>query len=129
MCFSGERDEREMRSLVMGKGGLVAYLGTNSVEEVEKRIERGDQTAREVLEAMAYQIAKEIGAMATVVRGGVSAIVLTGGLAGLQRLISLISDRVQFIAPLLVYAGDDEMKALASGALRVLQGIEEPKEY
>jgi butyrate kinase len=129
MCFSGERDEHEMRSLVMGKGGLIAYLGTNSVEEVEKRIEREDQAAREVLEAMAYQIAKEIGAMATVVRGGVSAIVLTGGLAGSQRLISLISDRVQFIAPLLVYAADDEMKALALGALRVLQGIEESKEY
>jgi butyrate kinase len=129
MCFSGEKDERGMKSLVMGKGGLIAYLGTNSVEEVEKRIERGDQAAREVLEAMAYQIAKEIGAMATVLRGGVSAIVLTGGLAGSQRLISLISDRVQFIAPLVVYAGDDEMKALALGALRVLQGAEEAKEY
>jgi butyrate kinase len=129
MCFSGEKDEHEMRSLVMGKGGLIAYLGTNSVEEVEKRIERGDQAAREVLEAMAYQIAKEIGAMATVLHGGVSAIVLTGGLAGSQRLTSLISDRVQFISPLLVYAGDEEMKALALGALRVLQGIEEAKEY
>jgi butyrate kinase len=128
-CFSDERDEHEMRSLVMGKGGLIAYLGTNSVEEVEKRIERGVQAAREVLEAMAYQIAKEIGAMATVLRGGVSAIVLTGGLAGSQRLISLISDRIQFIAPLLVYADDDEMKALALGALRVLQGTEEAKEY
>jgi butyrate kinase len=129
MCFSGEKNEREMRSLVMGKGGLIAYLGTNSVEEVEKRVERGDQVAREVLEAMAYQIAKEIGAMATVLRGGVNAIILTGGLAGSQRLTSLISDRVQFIAPLLVYAGDDEMKALALGVLRVLQGVEEVKEY
>jgi butyrate kinase len=129
MCFSGKYNEHEMRSMVMGKGGMVAYLGTYSMEEIEKRIERGDHAAREVHEAMAYQIAKEIGAMATVLHGGVHAVVLTGGLAASHRLISLIIDRVQFIAPVLVYAGDDEMKALALGRLRVLQGIEKVKEY
>ncbi|MEK6570308.1 MAG: butyrate kinase, partial [Bacteroidota bacterium] len=102
LCFSGEYNESQMRSLLMGKGGLVAYLGTNSAEEVEKRIEEGDQFAREVYEAMAYQIAKEIGAMSTVLRGGVSAIVFTGGLAGSARLTSLITERVQFIAPVIV---------------------------
>lgn len=129
MCFSGKYNEHEMRSMVMGKGGMVAYLGTNSMEEIENRIERGDRVAREVHEAMAYQIAKEIGAMATVLHGGVHAVVLTGGLAASHRLTSLINDRVQFIAPVLVYAGDDEMKALALGALRVLQGIEKAKDY
>jgi butyrate kinase len=129
ICFSGKYNEQEIRSMVMGKGGMVGYLGTNSMEDIEKRIEEGDQIAREVHEAMAYQIAKEIGAMATVLRGGVNAIVLTGGLAASHRLTSLISERVQFISPVLVYAGDDEMNALALGALRVLQGIEEAKEY
>jgi butyrate kinase len=129
MCFSGEYNEHEVRSLVMGRGGMVAYLGTNSLEQIENRMEQGDQYAREVHEAMAYQIAKEIGAMATVLRGGVNAIVLTGGLAASRRLTSLISERVQFISPVLVYAGDDEMNALALGALRVLQGVEEAKEY
>jgi butyrate kinase len=129
MCFSGKYGEHEMRSMVMGKGGMVAYLGTNSMEEIEKRIERGDHAAREVHEAMAYQVAKEIGAMATILRGGVNAIVLTGGLAASHRLATLINERVQFIAPVLIYAGDDEMKALALGALRVLQGVENAKEY
>lgn len=129
LCFSGEYDEQSMRALVMGKGGLVAYLGTNSAEEVERRIEGGDQSAREAYEAMAYQIAKEIGAMATVLRGGVNAIVFTGGVARSRRLISWITERVQFIGPVIVYDGRDEMKALALGVLRVLRGIEEAKEY
>ena len=129
LCFSGEYDEHQIRSMVMGKGGLAAYLGTNSAEEVEKRIEAGDPFAAEVYEAMAYQIAKEIGAMSTVLRGGVNAIIFTGGLAASERLTSLISWRVQFIAPVIVYADDDELKALALGALRVLQGIEQAKEY
>jgi len=81
LCFSGKYTEQEIRKMVMGKGGLVAYLGTNNADEVEKRIQNGDEYAREVYEAMAYQIAKEIGAMATVLKGKVDAVVLTGGLA------------------------------------------------
>jgi butyrate kinase len=129
LCFSGEYTEDEMRSIVMGRGGLVAYLGTNSLEEIEKRIGRGDDCAREVFDAMAYQIAKEIGAMATVLRGGLNAVVLTGGLTASHRLVSMITERVQFLAPVLVYPEEEEMKALAMGALRVLNGIEQAKEY
>ncbi|HUN64990.1 MAG TPA: butyrate kinase [Bacteroidota bacterium] len=121
--------EREMRRMVMGAGGLVAYLGTNSLAETETRIAGGDTAAAAVLEAMAYQIAKEIGAMATVVKGSVDAIILTGGGAYAKRLISLITERVRFLAPVFVHAGDDEMKALAEGVSRVLCGQETEEEY
>ncbi|MDI6767505.1 MAG: butyrate kinase [Bacteroidota bacterium] len=129
LCFSKEFNEQDIRKLVMGKGGLVAYLGTNSVIEVEKRIESGDKEVLMVYQAMAYQIAKEIGAMATVLRGKVDAIVLTGGIANSKMLLSWIEERVRFIAPILIYPGEDEMQALTLGALRVLRGEEEAKEY
>jgi butyrate kinase len=129
LCYSGEHSEGEMRKLVMGKGGLVAYLGTNSLEEIEKRIAGGDRTAREVYHAMAYQIAKEVGAMATVLGGKVDAIVLTGGAANSSMLVGWIEERVRFIAPVIVYAGEDEMRALADGALRVLRCEEQAKVY
>jgi butyrate kinase len=129
LCFSGGYSEHEVRSLVMGMGGLTAYLGTNSAVEVEQRIEEGDTAAREVYEAMAYQIAKEIGGMGTVLAGNVDAVLLTGGLATSTLLVSWIRQRVQFIAPLLVYPGEHELEALALGALRVLRGEEESKEY
>jgi butyrate kinase len=129
LCFSGAYSERDVRSIVMGVGGLTAYLGTNSAVEVERRIDAGDDTAREVYEAMAYQIAKEIGGMSTVVTGRVDAILLTGGLASSGLLVKWITDRVKFIAPVLVYPGEHELQALAHGALRVLRGEEEPKEY
>lgn len=129
LCYSGSLSEREARRLVMGGGGLVAYLGTNSAQVAEQRINEGDERAREVFEAMAYQIAKEIGAMATVLAGRFQAIVLTGGLAGSARLTDLISQRVQFLAPVLVYAGEEEMTSLALGALRVLSGEAEALEY
>jgi butyrate kinase len=129
MCFSGEFTEADARKLVMGKGGLVAYLGTNSVMEVEKRVAAGDRTAAEVYRAMAYQIAKEIGAMSVVLKGRVNAIVLTGGIAHSTLLMSWIEERVRFIAPVVIYPGEDEMRALAQGALRVLRGEEQAKEY
>ncbi len=129
LCFSGTLSEADVRSLVRGKGGLVAYLGTNNLGEVEKRIADGDAEAREVLEAMAYQIAKEIGAMATVLKGAIDAIVLTGGAAHSHMLTSWVQDRIKFIAPVLILAGEDEMLALARGALRVLKGDEEEKTY
>jgi butyrate kinase len=113
----------------MGNGGLVAYLGTNNAEEVEKRILDGDAKAKEVFEAMAYQIAKEIGAMATVLKGKVDAIVITGGLAKSKMLTDWIVERVQLIAQAFIFPGDDEMKALAKGALRVLTGQEQGKIY
>jgi butyrate kinase len=129
LCMSGKYSESDIRKLVMGKGGLTAYLGTNSVEEVEKRIQVGDQIAKEVYQAMAYQIAKEIGAMSTVLNGKVNAIVLTGGIAHSKMLMSWIEERVSFIAPVVIYPGEDEMRALAEAALRVLNGEEQAKEY
>ena len=129
LCFSGAYSEQDVRSLVMGAGGVTAYLGTNSGREVERRIETGDAAAREVYEAMAYQIAKEIGAMATVINGVTDAVILTGGLATSNRLVDMIRERIKFLAPVLVYPGEHELEALALGALRVLRGEEEPKEY
>ena len=113
LCFSGVYKEHEVRSLVMGHGGLIAYLGTNSVLEIQERIASGDERAREVFEAMAYQIAKEIGAMATVLKGNVMAIILTGGLATSTLLVNWIEERVHRIAPVLVYPGENEMQAMA----------------
>ena len=129
LCMSGKYNESELRTFVMGKGGLVAYLGTNSAEEVEARIVRGDAQAREVYEAMAYQVAKEIGAMSTVLAGDVQAIVLTGGLAKSSMLMEWVTARVKRIAPVLIYAGEDEMRSLALGALSVLRGELQAKEY
>ena len=129
LCFSGEFDEKAMRRFVMGEGGLVAYLGTNDAREVEHRAASGDEQAREVYEAMAYQIAKEIGAMATVLHGRVDAVVLTGGLAGSDLLAGWIEERVRFLGPVLRYPGELEMEAMAEGALRVLRGREEVLTY
>ncbi len=129
LCFSGEYKENDLRKLVMGKGGLVAYLGTNSVVEVEKRIAAGDKNAQEVYRAMAYQIAKEIGAMATVLNGNINAIIIAGGMANSKMLLAWIEERVRFIAPILIYPGEDEMLALAQGAFRVLSGQEKAMEY
>lgn len=130
LCLSGEYTEAEVRKLIVGQGGLMAYLGTNDAREVVQRIENGDEEARLVYEAMAYQIAKEIGSAATVLRGKVDAIVLTGGLAYDQAyLVEWIRQRVQYIAPLQVYPGEDELLALAQGALRVLAGKEVALDY
>jgi butyrate kinase len=119
----------EMFKKLAGKGGLVAHLGTNNALEVEQRISAGDDHARLIYEAMAYQIAKEIGAMATVLKGHVDSIVITGGVAHSTMLLSWIQERVGWIAPVLVYPGEDEMLALALGALRVLRGEETARQY
>jgi butyrate kinase len=129
LSVSGKYTEADLRLMVMGAGGLVAYLGTNNADEVEKRIESGDVRAAEVYGAMGYQIAKEIGAMATVSGGLVDGVVLTGGLASSAMLTRWISDRVRTLAKILVYPGEMEMEALAEGALRVLNGEENEKEY
>ncbi|MHB1295545.1 MAG: butyrate kinase [Anaerolineae bacterium] len=129
MAFSGAYTPQDLYTLITRRGGLVAHLGTNDAREVERRIAEGDAHARLVYEALAYQVAKEIGLMATVLKGHVDAIVLTGGLAYSQMLVGWIEERVAWIAPVRVYAGQMEMAALAEGALRVLRGEEEPKEY
>ena len=119
----------DLRRRLTSQGGLLAYLGTNDVSQVEAEIREGNEKASLILEAMAYQIAKNIGAMSTVLHGQIDAIVLTGGLANYARLIDWITKRVSFIAPVKVYPGEDEMLALAQGALRVLSEIEAVKHY
>jgi butyrate kinase len=129
LCYSGEFTHAEMKKKIKGGGGLVAYLGTNDGREVAERIDSGDEKARLVYEAMAYQTAKEVGAMSVVLEGKVDAIILTGGLAHDERFCGWVRDRVSFIAPVEVYPGEDEMKALAEGAIRVLSGEERALEY
>ena len=129
MATSGRYTYDELFRLVTRRGGLLAHLGTNDAREVERRIAAGDDHARLIYEAMAYQIAKEIGLMATVLHGDVQAVVLTGGLAFSEMLVGWIAERVRWIAPLLLYPGEHEMSAMAQGALRVLRGEEEAKEY
>ncbi len=129
MAFSGKYTLPELRKMLIGKGGLVAHLGTADVREVQKRIDSGDQKARLVLEAMAYTIAKEIGAMATVLKGRVDAIVLTGGVAWSKTVTDWITERVKFIAPVIIKPGQNEMKALAEHAVNALQNPGVVKEY
>jgi len=129
LAFSGEHTYQELFRRFTRQGGLLAHLGTNDAREVEERIRQGDEQARLIYEAMAYQIAKEIGLMSTVLGGDVDAIVLTGNLAYSTMLVSWIRERVAWIAPVHVYAGQDEMLAMAQGALRVLRREEEVKEY
>lgn len=129
MCYSGQYTWEQLKKKINGGSGLVAHLGTNDGREIEQRIHSGDEQAALIYEAMAYQVAKEIGAMATVVNGGVDAIVLTGGLAHSKLLVEWITKRVQFIAQVLIYPGEDELQALVEGTLRVLRGEEAAKLY
>jgi len=129
LCFSGEYYRDEIMSMLVGRGGLVGHLGTNDAVKVEKMIEAGDEQAKLVYEAMAYQVAKEIGAASAVLAGKVDAIVLTGGLAYGKSFVGQITRRVQWIADVIVHPGENELQALAEGALRVLCGEEEEKTY
>lgn len=129
LCYSGEYTKDEIMKQFVGKGGLVAYLGTNDGREVVKRINEGDEEARLYYEAMAYQIAKEIGSAATVLKGDIDCICFTGGLAYDDLLMSWIKERVAFIAPVLEFPGEHEMVALAKGVLRVLNGDEDARTY
>jgi butyrate kinase len=126
---SGAVAVRALREMTVKRGGLSSHLGTADGREVEARIAEGDEEARVVYEAMAYQISKEIGAMATVLEGAVERILLTGGLASSALLTEWIRERVSFIAPVEILPEVGEMKALALGAFRVLRGEEEAKEY
>ena len=129
LCYSGKYTQAEMKKMTVGKAGFVGYLGTNDARNVIKMIENGDKKAELVFDAMTYQIAKEIGAVATVLSGKVDAILLTGGIAYSNLLCEKISKRVQFIAPVKIYPGEDEMLALAEGTQRVLNGEETAKIY
>ncbi|MDR2767769.1 MAG: butyrate kinase [Treponema sp.] len=128
-CFSGEYTEQEMIEKVTRRGGMQAYLGTADLKQVQKMINDGDEFAALVLDSMAYQVSKEIGAMCAVLEGLVDAIILTGGLAHSIRFTGAIKQRVDKLAPVHVFPGEDEMLALVSGVLRVLKGGEAAAVY
>ncbi len=129
LCFSGQyKSARELNYVLTKKSGLLGYLGTDDGIEIVNRIENGDEKAKEVLMAMAYQIAKEIGAMSTVLYGDVDAIIFTGGFAH-PPLTDWIADRTEWIAPIERYPGENEMLSLAEAGARYLAGEEELKEY
>ncbi|MCI5869296.1 MAG: butyrate kinase [Dorea sp.] len=129
LCYSEKYTKQEMFTKIMKTGGWVAHLGTSDAIEVERRIAEGDQFAELVYRVTAYQIAKDIAAMAAVMKGKVDAIILTGGVAYSDIMDEMIRERVEFIAPVKLYPGEYEMDALAAGAIRVLDGKEEPKSY
>jgi butyrate kinase len=127
LCFSGRYTKSQVELLLFREGGLYSYLGTKDLVEVEGRLESGDLQARKVFDAMAYQIAKEIGAMTAALHGRVYAVLLTGGMAHSDRLVATLQSYVSWIAPVIRYAGEDELQALAEGALRVLRHEEGPR--
>ncbi len=129
LCYSGKYTREELIEKITRKGGLVAYLGTNDVREVKRRIQQGDGFAKLIYDAMIYQIGKEIGAAATVLNGEVDAVIITGGVAHDTELVDRLKEMIGFIGDVVVYPGEDEMKALCEGALRALAGETEVKAY
>lgn len=129
MVLEGKYTKDEWKKMLAGKGGVVAYLGINDMREVEERVKAGDEKAAEVLGAVAYTVSKEIGARAAVLEGKVDAVVLTGGLAYDKLFVDWVKQRVEFIAPVKCYPGENEMEALVQGTMRVLLGEETAQEY
>jgi len=127
-CFSGKYTLDEVKKMLVGNGGLMAHLGTNEIPAVVQMVEDGDEHAKIILESMAYQVSKEIGAMFAVLKGDVDAIILTGGIAHSQFVVNYIEKMVSFMGKVVIYPGEDEMEALAMSGLRVLRG-EAAKEY
>ena len=129
VCFSGQYTREELLKYISSKGGMVAYLGTNSVMQVMERIEQGDQRAKKVLDALCYNVSKQIGAMAAALAGRVDGIILTGGIAYNEPVVNYIREHCAFIAPVTVYPGENELESLVANALVVLRGTIEPKVY
>jgi len=129
LCFSGRFSYSEMKSMVTGRGGIVAYLGTNSFMEVCEKALNGDEKAALIIDAVAYQVSKEIGAMASVLKGEVDAILLTGGLAYQDVFVKKIISMTGYISKVVVYPGEDEIKALAFNGLLAIDGKIEIKTY
>ena len=129
MCFSGEYTQEEVYKKIVGKGGYVAYLNTNDARDVLREKEEGNKFAELIYNAFIYQVSKSIGEMATVLKGKVDSIILTGGIAYSPIVVSDIKERVEWISNVAVYPGEDELLALAQGAIRVLNGEEEAKLY
>ncbi|MBP1890034.1 butyrate kinase [Clostridium moniliforme] len=129
MCFSGKYTEAEVYKKILGRGGFVAYLDTNDARDVLKKVSEGDEEAKLIYDAFIYQISKTIGEMATVLEGKVDKILLTGGIAYSEKVVNDITKRVGWITEVKAYPGEDELLALAQGAIRVLSGKEEAKIY
>ena len=129
LCFSGEYTHDQVKKMIKGEGGFVAYLGTNDAYEVEMKVKDGDKEAKKVHDAIAYQLGREVGSLSTVLKGEVDAIIFTGGMAYDKTLIDYIKEMVSFIAPVIVYPGEDEMEALAMNGYMVMKGEVEPKVY
>jgi len=129
LCFTGGHDILSATKRMRGNGGLVAYLGTNSALEAERMIREGDEHAKLIYQGMAYQTAKGVAGLASVVRGKVDVIVLTGALAHSKMLMEWVVERIKFLAPVRIWPGEDELEALALGVLRVLRGEEKAHEF
>lgn len=129
LCFSGKYTLDEIKKMITGKGGYVAYLNTNSAYDVELNANAGDSKARLIQDAMAYQVAKEIGAMAAVLKGSIDGIILTGGIAHNGYLVNYIREMIGHMGAIIVYPGEDEMEALAMNGLMVQRGETVPLEY
>lgn len=129
LCFSGRYSQKEIRSMLVGKGGLVSLTGSNSVKDIATRAEQGDAESKLAIDLMVYTVAKQIGQMAVALQGNVDAILLTGGIAHSKAITSAISDYCRFLAPIEVYPGENELQSLALNALRVLRGDAEAKNY
>lgn len=129
MCFSGKYTEQEVYKKFVGNGGFNAYMGTNDMREVENRVNAGDKKASEVCQAFILQVAKDIGAMACVLKGNIDQIIMTGGIAYDKNVISGLKEATSWIAPITVYPGEDELLALVQGALRVMNGEEQVMTY
>lgn len=129
MCFSGEYSEKEVYQKIVGKGGFVGYLNTNDVKDTIDKMEAGDKECEKIYKSFLYQITKSVGEMSAVLKGKVDQIILTGGIAYSPTLVPDLKANVEWIAPVTVYPGEDELLALAQGAIRVLSGEEEAKVY
>lgn len=132
LCFSGKYTEKEIRKMIVGEGGFVAYIGTNDALTVENKAKEGDEKYAFIQSAMAYQVAKEVGAQAAVLHGKtktIDAILITGGIAYGKPFVKELSDRIDWIAPIYVYPGEDEMGALAMNTTMYLNGELELQQY
>ena len=129
LCFSGEYTKDEIKKLLVGQGGLVSYLGTNDARVIEKRIEDGDMEAKLHYDAMAYNVVKQIGSLYFVAKGQIDGILITGGIAYSEYFINYLKEHINPMLPIKVYPGEDEMRALAEGAMRVLLKQEKSQVY
>lgn len=129
LCFNSGKTADEIKKMIVGNGGLVSYLNTNNGLEIRNRVDAGDKEAKFYMEAMAYQIAKEIGALYFASSGKIDAVILTGGLANYTTLVDMIKNHIDNIVTTVIYPGEDEMNALANGVLRIINNIDELKTY